>query len=324
MDSFKISDKTKIIIIIVIAIFEITFVQLTKDKPRIVELSQTQVNSVGTVVQGELDVTDRKTSDTLEVHYLDVGQGDAIYIGYGDFDMVIDAGNNDDGDLVVDYLAGRVTEPIELIVASHAHEDHIGGLDDVIHAHSVKTVIDSGEVKDTKTYRDYMAAALESGATVLNDENQTYYIDEHVTVEIMEAVDDASNTNNNSVLVKLTYDEVSFLFTGDMEEEVESSILLKPIKATVFKAAHHGSDTSNSDMFLRRVQPEMIIISAGRDNKYGHPHKDAVQRMLNQTHAIYGTWENGTIIVRTDGHQVQSNASKSVTMDDAHESAIKE
>ena len=327
MNSFKLSDRAKVLIVIAIAIFEITFVQLTKDRPRIPEPVDNEIQQVadqgGVIVRAsgetiiEIDHEPESKSDqTLEVHYLNVGQGDAAYIGYGDFDMVIDGGTNEDGDRVVDYLRAYVTGPIELVVGSHPHEDHIGGLDDVMKAYPVKTLIDSGEVKDTKTYRDYMAAATAGGATILNDEDLIYQVDDLMKVEIIEAVDDDATTNNNSVVVKVTYDQVSFLFTGDLEEEIESSILLKPIKATVFKAGHHGSDTSNSDMFLRRVQPEMIVISAGLDNKYGHPKKEALENMLEQTQLIYGTWENGTIIVTTNGKSVSTEASKLVTLED--------
>ncbi len=368
MNSFKLSDKTKIIIVICIAVFEIAFIQFNKDKPRIAETtsvsSEVIVNehigdnngqAVGVEVIGndnqqktgevlveenassqeiadgvnETDyLIENTSSDTeissedkrLDVHYLDVGQADAVYIGYGDFDMVIDGGNNEDGPFVVDYIKRQGVDTIELLVASHAHEDHIGGLDDVLEAFPVKTVIDSGEVKDTITYRDYMKSAKQTGATIINDDTRTFKIDPNMTVEIIEAVDDDKNTNNNSVIVKLTYKEVSFLFTGDLEKEIEEKILTKNIEATVFKAGHHGSSTSNSDMFIRRIKPEAVIISAGAGNKYGHPHSEALARLKKQTDQIFGTWENGSIIVHTDGINYQIDADEIVTMGDANAS----
>lgn len=152
------------------------------------------------------------------------------------------------------------------------------------------------------------------------DTDKTYEIDDSVSVEIIEAVDDHTLSNNNSVIVKVTYNEVSFLFTGDLEKEVEEQILTKNIHSTVFKAGHHGSSTANSDMFLRRVQPEVIIISAGLDNEYGYPHREALARMKKQTDQIFGTWMNGTIVIHTNGVELQVGAEKVVTMADAHAS----
>lgn len=350
MGSLKISDKTKVLIVLAIAVFEIAFINFTKDQPKI---KNTQVNQE-VVVQGvekldqssmeevsvnhvlddtatsqqdiliEVDESLQSSLETggkeLVVHFMDVGQADAVYIGYGDFDMVIDGGNNEDGPFVVNYLKDKVTGPIEIVVASHAHEDHIGGLDDVMAAYPIKMLIDSGEVKDTRTYEDYMAAGKKSGAVIVEDATRHYDIDDQFAVDIIEAVDGETNTNNNSVIVKITYNQVSFLFTGDLEEEIESKLLTKDLKATVFKAGHHGSSTSNSDMFMRRVQPQLIVISAGAGNKYGHPHAEALSRMKKQTDQIFGTWKDGTILVHTDGVDIQTDASQVVTMDDANAS----
>jgi beta-lactamase superfamily II metal-dependent hydrolase len=362
MTPFRLSDKAKFLIVLGIVLFEITFVYLTKDQPRIVEPSREEsvtieVNDGGAVALTEEvvsglneetqvaeireevivnpieevsvidDVKHVKTNPTnlsngeaLEVHYLDVGQADAIYIGYGDFDMVIDGGNNEDGPYVVSYLEEQGVDTIELMIASHAHEDHIGGLDNVLDAFEVEMVIDSGQERETKTYKDYMAAAIKSGAFVIQDDSRVFTIDDHLQVEIIEVVDDQEETNNNSVVARVIFDDVAFLFTGDLEEEVEQMLLMHPIQADVFKAGHHGSSSSNTDMFLRRVQPEIVIISAGLNNKYGHPHKEALERLLKQTDKIYGTWENGTIMVKTDGKSIQVDADEFVTMEDAHAS----
>lgn len=348
MDNIKISDKTKLLIVLAIALFEIAFIQFNKDKPRIQEVATNiqfiKVTESEEIVKNEMDVLvigsdfpiineekvrtnevsdENKTLDeatdekVLEVHYLDVGQADAVYIGYGSFDMVIDAGNNEDGPYVVDYLHTQGVDTIELMIASHAHEDHIGGLDDVLENFAVKTIIDSGEVKDTKTYRDYMKAAKANGAVILEDDSRTFRIDDALSIEIIEAVDNNENTNNNSIIVRVQYGEVSFLFTGDLEEDIEKTLLTKNIEANVFKAGHHGSSTSNSDMFMRRVRPEIVIISAGANNKYGHPHGEALARLKKHTDQLFGTWENGDIIVSTDGESIFVDADEMVTMDDA-------
>lgn len=332
MTSFKVSDKTKFLIVLGIVLFEIAFVHLTKDQPRVVD--STNQKSVTVEINEEdyeivkspelvsttASLADNNSDEKLEVHFIDVGQGDAIYIGYDDFDMLIDGGNNEDGPFVVQYLEDQGVENIDLMVATHAHEDHIGGLDDVLKTFKVKMVIDSGQVRDTKTYNDYISAVKESGATLIEDDTRTFMINDQFKVDIIDVIDDHEETNNNSVITKLEYRDVSFLFTGDLEAEVEQMLLMYPIEATVYKAGHHGSSTSNSDMFLRRVHPDLIIVSAGLNNKYGHPHQEALTRLLKQTDKIYGTWENGTIIVMSDGKTMEVSANELVTMEDAHAS----
>jgi len=239
--------------------------------------------------------------NNLEVHFIDVGQADAIYVGLGDFDMIIDGGNNDDGDLVVDYLKDKVDGSIELMVGTHMHEDHIGGLDTVLKNYDVDKIIDSGSEKDTKTYRDYAKAVKAEPAKYLKDKDMTINVGGGLTVEILEAGDNFKDTNDNSVIVKLTYGERSFLFTGDAEKEIEHKLVKRDIDVDVFKAGHHGSSSSNTKEFLNKVTPSIVIISAGKDNKYGHPHKEAVTNFSKHTDQVYGTWEEGHIVVITDG-----------------------
>jgi beta-lactamase superfamily II metal-dependent hydrolase len=272
----------------------------------------------------EVLVDDKNEKDStgkiLYSHFLDVGQADAIYIGYGDFDMVIDGGNNEDGPLVVNYLREQGVDDIELLVASHAHEDHIGGLDDVIKAFDVEKIIDSGQVSTTNTYKSYLHAAKSENAAFIEDDDLVFNIDENMRVEIIETGDNYSNTNDNSVLVRIVYNCVEMLFTGDMESDVEKKILNKNINADILKAGHHGSSSSSSYNFLEKVNPSYVIISAGLNNKYGHPHTESLANFLKFTDRIYGTWKSGSIIVQTDGVNIKLNTDEKVTMKDAHAS----
>ena len=241
-----------------------------------------------------------EATEELFIHYIDVGQADAIFIDYGDYEILIDGGNNADGDLVVEYLK-PYTEKLELVIATHPHEDHIGGLDDVFLYYDVLEVIDSGYDYDTKTYRDYHEALLLEGANYYEDSNMTIKVDEYFEVQIIESGDNYKNTNDNSVIVKIVYMDTSFLFTGDMEEDSEDSILVYDIKADVLKASHHGSKTSSTKEFLDIGNPDIIIVSVGENNKYGHPHESTIARFFEYTTDVFLTSKEGTIILMSDG-----------------------
>lgn len=163
--------------------------------------------------------------------------------------MVVDGGNNGDGVYVVNYLKNLNVDDIEILVATHQHEDHIGGLDDVIEAFEVEKIIDSGQVVKTKTYLSYIEAAKNENAELLEDEDMVLQIDKNLRIEIIETGDNYANTNDNSVIVRVVYNEVEILLTGDMEIEAEKKILNKNIQADILKAGHHGSSTSSSKAF---------------------------------------------------------------------------
>jgi beta-lactamase superfamily II metal-dependent hydrolase len=257
--------------------------------------------------------TARITSATeLKVHFIDVGQADAIFIDFGNYDILIDGGNNEDGQLVVDYLKKLKTDDIEILIATHPHEDHIGGLDDVIKAYKVKTIVDSGYVHSSKTYEDYLDAALEekeNGAEVLKDTDMSFELGGGAKFDVIETGDDfGDNINNYSVLTKLTYKDVKFLFTGDMEKDVESKILNKDIQADILKVGHHGSSTSSGREFLDKVGAKIAVISAGQDNEYGHPHLETLVAIGRSGGNIYSTTKGGPVVITTNGvdYQVQA------------------
>jgi len=163
----------------------------------------------------------------LKVHYIDVGQGDAIFIDYGDYDILIDAGDNEYGISVVNYLKLLNIDDIEILVATHPDADHIGGLDDVLKAFDVEKVIDSGTISTTKTYQDYMAtinAEKVNGAEFIYDDNFIYDLGNGVKFEVIETGDNNGSNNGNSVVTRLVAKNVEFLFTGDMDSEQEHSI----------------------------------------------------------------------------------------------------
>lgn len=254
----------------------------------------------------------------LTVHFIDVGQGDAILIDNQDFEVLIDGGNNKDGKAIVTYLKDYIDGNLDLVIATHPDADHIGGLDDVIKAYDVSKIIDSGATKDTKTYEDYWQAAQnEPNCKLLYDDDMVLDLGNGASLKIIETGDDYNDSNDNSVVTQLNYGEVSVLFTGDMEQEAETASLSKFGKVNVLKAGHHGSKTSSSQNFLDVLKPEYVIISAGKGNSYGHPHKAVLERYFNSGATVYGTFRSGTIVMKTDGRSLSFQTNDPIVLGDA-------
>ncbi|MFV0313771.1 MAG: stalk domain-containing protein [Anaerotignum sp.] len=256
--------------------------------------------------------------EQLDVHFIDVGQADAILIDNQDFEVLIDAGNNKDGQTVVSYLKPYLDGPLDLVIGTHPDADHIGGLDDVLNAYNVSKIIDSGDAKDTKTYEDYWTAVKsEPNCDIVFDENLTIDLGNNATLTIIETGDGYEDSNNNSVVAELNYGDISLLLTGDMENSAEQASLSKFHKVNVLKAGHHGSATSSSQNTLNILQPDYVVISAGTNNSYGHPHQAVLQRYLDSGATVYGTFRSGTIIMSTDGNTVSFNTNRNITLSDA-------
>ncbi|MGL4374263.1 MAG: ComEC/Rec2 family competence protein, partial [Turicibacter sp.] len=240
----------------------------------------------------------------LSVHYIDVGQGDATLIVYDDFHILIDGANNGQEDKLLNYLERVGVDDIEILVATHPDADHIGGLPEVLETYRVDLILDSGEGHTSKTYKSYyeqVQLQVEAGATHLADDDLVFYLSDDVRFEIIETGDDNKDRNNNSVVAKLSYHDIDFLFTGDMESGVEKQILNRNLEAEILKVGHHGSKSGTSVEFLDVVQPEIAIISAGLNNTYGHPNSETMNRLQSVVETSYITFERGNIVVKTDG-----------------------
>ncbi|MBR5535282.1 MAG: MBL fold metallo-hydrolase [Clostridia bacterium] len=241
--------------------------------------------------------------DTLAVHFLDVGQANCQVILLPDNKvMMIDAGNNDDSALICNYLDSLGISTIDYLIGTHPHEDHIGSMDTVINNYSIGSVYIPDAQADTQSYRDFqkamsrksLGATLTSAGTVIC-ENEMY---KAVAVAPVYKYDDL---NNMSIVIRLTYKDASFLFTGDAEEESENDIT-DDISADVLCVPHHGSSTSLSDYFLNRVDPMYAVISCGKNNDYGHPHWETMEKLENDDIVTYRTDTMGTVICTTLGN----------------------
>lgn len=255
----------------------------------------------------------------LTVHYINVGQADSIFIDYGDYDILIDGGNNSDGQLVVDYLKQLNTDDIELIIGTHNHEDHIGGLDTVINNFDVENIITTENIENidleqanlSDTYKDYIRVAKNEkdtiGCKLIEDSDLTFNLDDNIQFKILEMGDNFGDENNNSIVTMLDYNDIEFLFMGDLESNIEKQNLTKFSDIDVLKLGHHGSKTSSDRRFLDIVKPEYGIISCGIDNSYGHPNTETVAKLKEYNIKTFRTDTQGTIIAKTDGKSVSFN-----------------
>lgn len=240
-------------------------------------------------------------SDNLEIYYLDVGQADSILIRHLDNNILIDAGNNADGKLLVDYFNSLGINHFDYVIGTHAHEDHIGGMDDIIDNFQIDHFYMPGVITTTKTFEDVL-----DSLDAKKIKFETPQIDSIINlgdlkISILYVGDDKTDLNNTSIVLKLYYGDTSYLFTGDATSEVEKMIINKDLKSDVLKVGHHGSQYSSSAKFIKEVSPKYSIISVGINNDYGHP-KDVVLNKLNRINStIYRTDRDGTILLKSDG-----------------------
>lgn len=248
----------------------------------------------------------------LKVHVIDVGQADSIFIELPNEEtMLIDAGNNSDDETVVNYINSLNYDTINYLIGTHPHEDHIGGLDTVIDTFNIQNIYMPKIQHDTKTFEDVLVSiknkalkikTAKAGTNIINSNN--------LKIDIIAPVNDVyESLNNYSAVVKITYNDKSFLFMGDAENLSEDEITAN-VKADVIKIGHHGSSSSTSNEFLSKVSPSYAIISVGEDNDYGHPH-DEVMNLLNKSNIkVYRTDLSGTIIIKSDGNNIDIEESK--------------
>ncbi|WP_415971297.1 MBL fold metallo-hydrolase, partial [Anaerotignum lactatifermentans] len=249
--------------------------------------------------------------------FLDVGQGDAALINDGEFEILIDAGISAEGTKVVQYLSDYVDGDLDVVVASHEDADHIGGLPAVFDAYTIEEVVDNGRTSSTKTYQTYHNKVQAEGADYAADTAaQNITLPSGATLEFLPITDVYDNANDNSVVTMLTYGDVEVLFTGDLSSDVADANSSLFSDVDVLKAGHHGSRTSVSSQFLQTTKPEYVVISAGLDNSYGHPHKEALSAYLNTGADVYGTFRSGDIVMTTDGQQISFDTTEKLTLSD--------
>lgn len=253
----------------------------------------------------------------LAVHVIDVGQGDSILIHAPDGTTALIDGGYDNGQALA-YLRDQAIQRIDLLIASHPHADHIGGLVEVLRALPVGAIWTSGATHTTGTFEAFLDAIAET---------KTPYYEAHrgdripfgtMAFAVLRSDPEASDLNDTSLVLKLTHGQVSFLFTGDAEAASEADLLhtnKEDLTSTILKVGHHGSYTSSSPAFLAAVHPEVAIYSAGRHNSYGHPHAETLAALAAVGAQIYGTDRHGTVIVQSDGQHYQIRTTQPASPD---------
>lgn len=247
--------------------------------------------------------------EDLLIDYIDVGQADSILIRNQDKVMLIDAGTNEAGETVVNYLENLGITKIDYLIGTHPHEDHIGGLDDVINKFDIGQIYMPKIETTTKTFEDVLEAIENKNLTVTAPNKGDEIVLGQATGEFMtEPILDKDNLNVSSLVFRLEFGNNSFLFMGDAEEENEKTISWP--KTDVLKVGHHGSSTSSSEEFLKQVQPQYAIIMVGEDNSYGLPTQETIDKLNTIGSTIYRTDENGTIQLTSDGNTIKVKTSK--------------
>ena len=251
---------------------------------------------------------DRYDGATAEARYFDVGQGDAAMFLWDGGAILIDAGTNESQRDLVDEIEALGIDEIDCAVFTHPHEDHIGGADYVLESFDVNAVIMPDTEAESNSYYSMMECVREERCPVYDAEAGGEYTFGDVTLSVLSPAKEFGEANLDSAVVMIEYGDVSFLFMGDCETEAELAALDKmgddAFDCDVIKIGHHGSYTSTSEELLSAATPDIAVISCGKGNDYGHPHRETLEKLEEHGIALYRTDRLGTVTVKTDGKTV--------------------
>lgn len=248
-------------------------------------------------------------SSHIIIHYIDVGQGDSELIQVNGKNLLIDAGPNEAKDNLISYLKKYDIKKLDYVIATHPDEDHIGGMSSIIKKFDIYKFYAPKKTANTITFENMITALKHKNMKInvpipqVTDLN----LGKNTRAEILAPNNTAyEDTNNYSIVLKITYGNTKFLFTGDAENKSEDEIIAKnyDLSADVLKIGHHGSSSSTSTEFLDKVDPKIAVISCGRNNKYGHPTRNTVNKLKKKNIQIYRTDVDGTVLLTSDGSKI--------------------
>ena len=282
---------------------------VTTENPPLAPSSPATSTSSEEVIPSEIPLSGRSS---FTIHYIDVGQADASLVLCDGKTMLIDGGNVADSSLIVAYLKKLNIDYLDYIVCTHAHEDHVGGLSGALSVARAGVVYAPQTETNSKAYNNFLRKVSEQNLRITHPTIGSCITLGNSNIQFIGPISEAtSDLNNSSIVLKITYGDTSFLFTGDAEREEEQTLLGKEmLESDVLKVGHHGSDTSTSYPFLREVMPEYAVISVGKSNSYGHPTETVLSRLRDADVKVYRTDLQGDIIVRSDGENITVTATK--------------
>jgi len=295
-------------LLVLIVIVGLCYYVITDDAPQ--EENTIQKREV------EVQETLKETNSNIKVYFIDVGQGDCTLIEKDNEYVLIDAGNNRDGKKLVNYFNSLGITKFKYVIGTHPHEDHIGGMDDIIKNFDIKHYLMPDLITPTPTFEEvlkqlenknikYEVPKIDSTFKLGDAKFKTIFID-----------NDEEDMNNSSIVLKLTYKNISYLFMADAEKKVENQILNKDIKSNVLRVGHHGTKYATTKEFLKAVNPEYSVISVGKNNDYGFPKEEVLNRINNSGSRLFRTDTRGTIISTTDGANITFETIKTDTNGD--------
>lgn len=249
-------------------------------------------------------------NESMEVHFIDVGQGDAILVKTASSSLLIDAGENNMASTVTNYLQKQGIDKLDYIIGTHPHSDHIGGLDHVINTFGADTILMPEAVHTTKTYEDVLEAIEDKDMKItLPRVGEEYQLGPASFTILAPNSSDYSDLNDYSIGIRLVYKNSEFLLAGDVSTFSEQEMLKNglDLSADVLKISHHGSEYSSCSEFLDEVSPSHAVISVGEDNEYGHPHEVILQALAERNISVYRTDKQQNIIFTTDGKTISVN-----------------
>lgn len=243
----------------------------------------------------------------MSVYFIDVGQADSVFITCGNESMLIDGGNEEDAPTVTSFIKNLGISEIDYVVLTHVHEDHVGGLGGIIPEFTVKNILSPVKQYSSACFKKFVKSAENQCGITLCRAGDGWNLGGATVKVLWPVIPDEDDPNNTSVVMKVTFGNVSYLFTGDLESKCETELIKTgaDLSANVLKAGHHGSSTSTGYYFLRSVMPQFAVISCGKNNSYGHPHSETLEKFDQAETEYYRTDEYGTVTSVTDGENIR-------------------